>query len=81
MLGHNLCGGVMVYLCADLGLVVGHASLVPRALCCSYGQVAFCGSTIAFGIGDYQSGDVLAVIFLDDSYVLQQVKHWLPAVI
>ena len=48
MLGHNLCGVGLVYLCAYLGLVVGHASLVPKALCFSYGQVAFCGSAITF---------------------------------
>ena len=68
---HNLCGVGLAYLFFYPVLVVGHASLVPRALCCSYRQVAFCGSTIAFGIGDYQSGDMLAIVFLNDSDVLQ----------
>jgi hypothetical protein len=81
MLGHSLCGVGLAYLFFFPVLVVDRVSLVPRALCCSYRQVAFCGSTIAFGIGDYQSGDMLAIVFLNDSDVLQQVKHWLPAVI
>lgn len=77
----NLCGVGLAYLFFYPVLVLDRVSLVPRALCCSYRQVAFCGSTIAFGIGDYQSGDMLAIVFLNDSDVLQQVKHWFPAVI
>ena len=73
MLDHNLCGGVMVDLCAYLVLVLDYVSCGRDRLasCTTNRQVAFCRSAIAFGIGDYQSGDVLAVIFLNDSYVLQ----------
>ena len=67
----NLCGVGLAYLFFYPVLVVDRASWVPRALCCSYGQVAFCGSAITFGIGNYQSGDVLAIIFLDDLKMLQ----------
>jgi hypothetical protein len=75
MLGHSLCGGVMAYLFAYLVLVLGCASCGHDhlALCTCYREVAFCRSTIALGIGDYQSGNVLAIIFLNNSYVLQQI--------
>ena len=73
----------MVDLCAYLVLVLDYVSCGRDRLasCTTNRQVALCWSSITFGIGDYQSGDVLAVIFLDDSDVLQEIKHWLPAVI
>ena len=73
MLGHSLCGVGLAYLFAFPALVLDCVSCEHdlMASCTCYRYMTFCRSTIALGIGDYQSGDVLAVVFLNDSYVLQ----------
>ena len=81
MLFHNLCGVGLAYLFFYPVLVLDRVSLVPKALGTTNRQVAFCRSSIAFGIGNNQSGDVLAVVFLNDSDVLQEIQHWFPTVV